>query len=84
MKNYFYITPKDYEAANKIGLSKKDVYRRVYEENWSIERAISTPKMKMKPMTKYTEEEVDTLRRTKLKEYLVKKGCVQNIDIRPK
>lgn len=39
MKNYFYITPKDYEAANKIGLSKKDVYRRVYEENWSIERA---------------------------------------------
>ena len=57
MKNYFYITPEDYEAANKIGLSKKDVYRRVYEENWSIERAISTPKMKMKPMTKYTEEE---------------------------
>ena len=66
MKNYFYITPKDYEAANKIGLSKKDVYRRVYEENWSIERAISTPKMKMKPMTKYTEEEKETIKKNGL------------------
>ena len=66
MKNYFYITPKDYEAANKIGLSKNDVYRRVYEENWSIERAISTPKMKMKPMTKYTEEEKETIKKNGL------------------
>ena len=40
MKNYFYITPKDYEAANKIGLSKKDVYRRVYDRESRIQKWI--------------------------------------------
>ena len=59
MGSYYYITPKDYETAESNGLTKKDVYRRVYEENWSIERAISTPKMKMKPATKYTKEEIE-------------------------
>lgn len=57
MKNYFYVTPEDYKVAEKNGLSRKDLYRRVYEENWSINRAITTPKMKIKPMTKYTEEQ---------------------------
>ena len=61
MGSYYYITPKDYETAESNGLTKKDVYRRVYEENWSIERAISTPKMKMKPATKYTKEEKEII-----------------------
>ena len=57
MGHYFYITPEDYRIAEGNGLSRKDVYRRVYEENWSIKRAITTPKRKIKPMTKYTEKQ---------------------------
>lgn len=57
MENYFYVTPEEYEEAKKIGLSEKDIYRRIHEENWSKKRAINTPKKKIRPSIKYTEEQ---------------------------
>ena len=80
MGSYYYITPKDYETAESNGLTKKDVYRRVYEENWSIKRAISTPKMKMKPMTKYTEEEKETIKKNGLTTRIVSQRVCRGWD----
>lgn len=57
MEERFYVTPEDYIIAEKNGLTRKDVYRRVFELNWSIERAITEPKMVMSPKIVYTEEE---------------------------
>lgn len=57
MEGRFYITPEDYLTAAKNGLTRKDVYRRVYELNWIVERAISEPKLIMSPRTEYTKDE---------------------------
>lgn len=57
MEERFYVTPEDYITAEKNGLTRKDVYRRVFELNWSIEKAITKPKMVMSPKIVYTEEE---------------------------
>lgn len=43
-----YITPDDYAAAEKIGVSAKNVWQRVNSLGWSIQRAISTPPMRTK------------------------------------
>ena len=43
-ENYWYITPEDYEEAEKNGISKTLLYQRVRIYNWSIERAINTKK----------------------------------------
>ena len=43
MENYFYITPEHYKTAEENGIPAHAVYRRVNEENWSIQRAITQP-----------------------------------------
>lgn len=43
MENYFYITPEHYKTAEGNGIPAHAVYRRVNEENWSIQRAITQP-----------------------------------------
>ena len=40
-KRYFYITPKDYETANKNGISKRTLERRVRYDGWDVDRAIT-------------------------------------------
>lgn len=37
----YYITPEDYEIAEKNGISKMNVYNRVTELGWPIQRAIT-------------------------------------------
>lgn len=49
----YYITPKDYEKAKEIGISENLLYTRVYFQNWSIDRAVSTPPKKYRHLEKY-------------------------------
>lgn len=44
-KRYEYITPQDYEIADKNGINRKMLNKRVRELGWDIERAITTPKI---------------------------------------
>jgi hypothetical protein len=39
-----YITPNDYDIAEKNGLSKQLVYQRVYDYSWDVQDAITIPK----------------------------------------
>lgn len=49
MKDYAtVITYEDYEKAAKNGISKTNVYLRVNESGWDIERAITVPVRKKK------------------------------------
>lgn len=43
--NYYgpFITDEDYEKAAKNGISKSNVYQRVNEYGWDLERAITVP-----------------------------------------
>ncbi|MDF2902395.1 MAG: hypothetical protein K0S25_33 [Bacillus sp. (in: firmicutes)] len=43
----YYVTPQDYESAEKLGISKENVYQRVHVYNWPVERAISQPLCKV-------------------------------------
>lgn len=47
-KRFEYITPEDFETAEQNGLSMKLVRERVYNLGWDIDKAISTPKRKIK------------------------------------
>lgn len=38
-----YLLEEHYETAEENGISKKNVYQRVYEYGWKIERAITEP-----------------------------------------
>lgn len=40
---YVYITPEEYEAAAKIGVTRKALYQRVMAYGWDKERAVTTP-----------------------------------------
>lgn len=42
-KRYFYITPEDYEIAEKNGIKRATVYQRVNDSGWDIDRAITQP-----------------------------------------
>ncbi|MDR4987195.1 hypothetical protein RGU74_27245 [Bacillus cereus] len=42
------ITDEDYEKASKNGISKSNVYQRVNEYAWEVERAITVPVRKRK------------------------------------
>ncbi|MED1382094.1 hypothetical protein [Bacillus mycoides] len=42
------ITDEDYEIASKKGISKSNVYQRVNEYGWELERAITVPVRKRK------------------------------------
>ena len=42
------ITDEDYERASKNGISKSNVYQRVNEYGWELERAITVPVRKRK------------------------------------
>ena len=42
-KRYVYITPDDYETAEKNGISRHTVYQRVHTCGWDIDRAITEP-----------------------------------------
>ena len=44
MKRYVYITPEDYELAEKNGISNKLLYHRVRMLGWDIDRAVKTKK----------------------------------------
>jgi predicted DNA-binding transcriptional regulator AlpA len=48
--NYYetFITDEDYEKAAKNGISKSNVYQRVNEYGWELERAITVPVRKKK------------------------------------
>lgn len=49
MKHYGpVITDEDYEKAAKNGISKSNVYQRVNEYGWELERAITVPIRKRK------------------------------------
>ncbi|QHT61712.1 hypothetical protein GXP70_18185 [Paenibacillus lycopersici] len=41
-----YISPEHYEQAAAIGISSKNVYQRVHQYGWSVDRAISELPMK--------------------------------------
>jgi hypothetical protein len=43
----YYVTPQDYESAEKLGISKENVYQRVHVYNWPVKRAISQPLCKV-------------------------------------
>jgi hypothetical protein len=47
IKLQYYITPHDYESAEKLGISKENVYQRVHVYNWPVKRAISQPLCKV-------------------------------------
>lgn len=47
MGHNFYITPEDYAAAEKLGVSKSTLESRVWDLGWEIERAINTPPRKL-------------------------------------
>lgn len=54
----YYISPEEFEEAEKRGLSYKIVYSRFYYYNWSKERALTEPKKIRK--TKLTTEQIKT------------------------
>ena len=54
----YYISPEEFEEAEKRGLSYKTVYSRFYYYNWSKERALTEPKKDRK--TKLTQEQIKT------------------------
>ncbi|MEH7216970.1 hypothetical protein [Bacillus toyonensis] len=45
------ITDEDYKKAAKNGISKSNVYQRVHEYGWELDRAITTPIRKQKGKT---------------------------------
>lgn len=45
--HYFYITPEEYEAAEKLGISKSTLESRVWDLGWEKERALTTPPRKL-------------------------------------
>jgi len=47
IKHRYYLTPEDFEIAEKNGISYQTAHRRVYMYNWSIERAITQPVQKI-------------------------------------
>ncbi|MGM1047623.1 MAG: hypothetical protein ACQEXX_15935 [Bacillota bacterium] len=47
MGHYFYITPEEYQEAAKNGIRPAMLDRRVREQGWSKERAMSTPPRKL-------------------------------------
>lgn len=42
--NYVYITPEEYEKAEKNGIDKNTLYKRIREYGWDKQRALSQPK----------------------------------------
>ncbi len=40
----FYITPEEYEVAEKNGIDKRTLEQRIREYGWDKERAITIPK----------------------------------------
>lgn len=52
----FYITPEEYEKAQKNGISKKMLEIRIRKLAWDKERAINTPIRKQKTYTKEIKE----------------------------
>lgn len=55
MSHYFYITPEEYEEADRNGVSARLLERRVRYEGWSKDRAIHTPPRKFKDRSKWVE-----------------------------
>ena len=53
MPNNYYLTPDDYKQAEKNGITYKQLYRRVYIENWNKDRAINTPMRKVNDRKKW-------------------------------
>ncbi|MNW40402.1 hypothetical protein D3C74_175160 [compost metagenome] len=47
MGHYFYITPEEYAEAEKIGVKPAMLDRRVREQGWPKERAMTTPPRKV-------------------------------------
>lgn len=50
----FYITPEQYQQAEKIGVDRDTLNRRVRNLAWSIDKAIKTPKRKLQDRSKWT------------------------------
>ncbi|PSL41724.1 hypothetical protein B0H94_11837 [Salsuginibacillus halophilus] len=48
MKRYIYITPEDFEEAERNGVKYTTLRQRVYQYGWDIDRAVSTPPRKMR------------------------------------
>jgi len=47
MSHYFYITPEEYEEAAKIGIRPAMLDRRVREQGWPKQKAMTTPPRKL-------------------------------------
>lgn len=52
----YYLTPEHFEIAEKNGISRDRLQQRVYQQNWSIERAIAQPMIKPKNIWKDWQE----------------------------
>lgn len=47
MSHWFYITPEEYAAAAQLGIQSAMLDRRIREQGWSKERAMTTPPRKL-------------------------------------
>ncbi|NWL89994.1 hypothetical protein DMN77_20805 [Paenibacillus sp. 79R4] len=53
MGHWFYITPEEYAEAAKHGIQPRTLDRRVREQGWNKEQAMTTPPRKQKPRGYY-------------------------------
>ena len=51
----FYITPEEYAAAEKNGISRRNLERRIRVNGWTKQKAINTPLQKMNNRKKWAE-----------------------------
>lgn len=47
MGHWFYVTPEEYAAAEEVGISPAMLDRRIREQGWSKEKAMTTPPRKL-------------------------------------
>lgn len=59
LDNHHYITPQDYDIAERNGINKKQVYARVYAHMWNIEKAITQPIRKQNKCNKEALEKAE-------------------------
>ncbi|EFM10144.1 hypothetical protein PaecuDRAFT_3103 [Paenibacillus curdlanolyticus YK9] len=55
MSHYFYITPEEYAKAAELGISATMLDRRVRQQLWSKQKAMTTPPRVHKPRGHYSE-----------------------------
>ncbi|MED5019314.1 hypothetical protein P9847_18590 [Paenibacillus chibensis] len=54
MGHYFYITPEEYAAAEKVGIGKATLESRVWDLGWEKDRALTTPPRKLTDRSRWS------------------------------